>query len=210
MDELSPWLAVIGLGMLHGLSPTSGWTLAAGLGLQAGRPARAWRALLPLALGQVGSVAGVALAVGGGLAPDRALAQRVAGLVLVGMAVLRLFRGARPCALLRPRTGSAGLALWSGLMATAHGAGLMLVPALAPLCLTGDAARPLTVPGSLLLAAAALAAHLAAMLLTTGVLAAGLCRGAIRCPALAASPLPRHACTAALAASGAWLLAAGH
>jgi hypothetical protein len=209
MPELSPWLAVIGLGMLHGLSPTSGWTLAAGLGLQAGSAARAWRALLPLALGHVGAVAGVALAVGSGLALDRALAQRVAGLVLVGMAVQRVCRGARPCGLLRPRTGSTGLALWSGLMATAHGAGLMLVPALAPLCLTGDAARPITVPGSLLLAAAALAVHLAAMLLTTGILAAGICHGAARFTALAASPLPRHACSAALAASGAWLLA-GH
>jgi hypothetical protein len=209
MTELSPWLAVIGLGMLHGLSPTSGWTLAAGLGLQAGSTARAWRALLPLALGHVASVAGVALAVGSGLALDRALAQRTAGLVLVGMAVLRVFHGARPCALLRPRTGSTGLALWSGLMATAHGAGLMLVPTLAPLCLTGDAVRPLTMPGSLLLAAAALAAHLAAMLLTTGMLAAGVCHGASRFASLAASPLPRHACSAALAASGAWLLA-GH
>jgi hypothetical protein len=209
MTELSPWLAVIGLGMLHGLSPSSGWTLAAGLGLQAGSAARAWRALLPLALGHVGAVAGVALAVGSGLALDRALAQRVAGLVLVGMAVQRVCRGARPCGVLRPRTGSTGLALWSGLMATAHGAGLMLVPALAPLCLTGDAVRPITVPASLLLAAAALAVHLAAMLLTTGILAAGACHGAARFATLAASPLPRHACSAALAASGAWLLA-GH
>jgi hypothetical protein len=209
MPELSPWLAVIGLGMLHGLSPSSGWTLAAGLGLQAGSTARAWRALLPLALGHVGAVAGVALAVGSGLALDRTLAQRVAGLVLVGMAVLRVLHGARPCALLRPRTGPTGLALWSGLMATAHGAGLMLVPALAPLCLTGDATRPITVPASLLLAAAALAVHLAAMLLTTGILAAGACHGAARFATLAASPLPRHACSAALAASGAWLLA-GH
>jgi hypothetical protein len=209
MPELSPWLAVIGLGMLHGLSPTSGWTLAAGLGLRAGSTAHALRALLPLALGHVASVAGVALAVGSGLALDRALAQRVAGLVLVGMAVQRVCRGARPCGVLRPRTGSTGLALWSGLMATAHGAGLMLVPALAPLCLTGDAARPITVPASLLLAAAALAVHLAAMLLTTGILAAGACHGAARFATLAASPLPRHACSAALAASGAWLLA-GH
>ena len=208
MVELSPWLAVVGLGMLHGLSPTSGWTLAAGLALQAGSTAGAWRALLPLALGHVASVAGVALAVGSGLAPDRALAQRVAGLVLIGMAVLRLWRGARPCAPARPRRGSAALALWSGLMATAHGAGLMLVPALAPLCLSGGAARPLTAAGSLPLAAAALAVHLAALLLTTGVLAAGICRGAARFATLAASPLPRHACTAALAASGAWLLAA--
>jgi hypothetical protein len=211
MTELWPWLAVVGLGVLHGLSPASGWTLAAGLGLQAraGGAARAWQALLPLALGHAGSIAVVVLAVTGGLALDQSLAQRLAGAVLVGMALMRLRRGARPCAPLRSRAGPAGLALWSGLMTTAHGTGLMLVPALAPLCLSGDAARPFTASGSLLLAAAAVVAHLAAMLLTTGALAAAACRGAARYPALAAGPLPRHACTAALACTGA-LLIAGH
>lgn len=206
MTELWPWLAVIGLGVLHGLSPASGWTLAAGRGLQAGSTARAWRALLPIGLGHAGAIVVVGLAVSAGLALDRALAQRVAGTVLVGMALLRLRRGRWRCGPLLSRAAPAGLALWSALMATAHGAGLMLVPALAPLCLTGGAAQRFTASGSLLLAAA-VGVHLAAMLLTTGAVAAGLCRGAARCPALAAGPLPRHACTAALAVTGAWLLA---
>ena len=208
MDELLPWLAVMGWGLLHGLSPTSGWILAADQGLQAGSATLARRALLPLALGHVASVAALALAWGGGWAPDRALAQRLAGVVLVGMAVLRWRRGARQCMPGHPRLGRAGLAAWSGLMAAAHGTGLMLVPALAPLCLAGGAARAITTADSLLLAAATLVVHLGAMLLSAGALATGLCRGAVRCPALAAGAWPRRVCSLALAGCGLWLLGA--
>lgn len=64
------------------------------------------------------------------------------------------------------------------MMSTAHGAGLMLVPALIPLCM-GDApaAREITASGSLMLALAAVGVHTAAMLGVTGVIATGVCRG---------------------------------
>ena len=203
MGELLPWMGVVGLGVLHGLSPTSGWTLAAGRGLQAGGAAPAWRALGPIALGHLASIAAVAWAANVGLVLDRALAQPLAGVALLGTAALQLRRGAQPCLRWPTGTGGAGLAAWSALMAGAHGAGLALVPALAPMCLTGASGASAT-PGALLLAAAALAAHLGAMLLTAGALAAGVCRAARR-PALAASALPRHACTVALALCGLWL-----
>ena len=209
MDSLPAWFAVVGLGMLHGLSPTSGWPLAAGCGLHAGASARAWRALLPLALGQLGAVLAVALAAGNGWVPDRALAQRLAGAVLLGLALVRPARTAAPGTPPPRRFGSTGLAAWSGLMATAHGTGLMLVPALAPLCAAGGAPRPMGTANSLLLAAAALAAHLAAMLLTTGALAAAVCHGTVRCRGLAGSALSRRACSAAMALTGAWLLLGG-
>jgi hypothetical protein len=70
-----------------------------------------------------------------------------------------------------------GIALCSFLMASAQGAGLMLVPALVPLCAGGTPARELTAPGSLALALAAVGVHTAAMLLTAGLLATGACRG---------------------------------
>ena len=47
------------------------------------------------------------------------------------------------------RTGMAGLALWSFPMASAHGAGLMLVPVLIPLCLAAAPGGELTAGGSL-------------------------------------------------------------
>jgi hypothetical protein len=60
--------------------------------------------------------------------------------------------------------GHAGLALWSFMMSTAHGAGLMLVPALIPLCIGNAPAREITASGSLMLALAAIGVHIGAML----------------------------------------------
>lgn len=189
MANLWPWLAVAGAGALHGLNPASGWMLAAAVGLRSNDRAQALRALLPLALGHVASVACVAAAVVLGLSMDRVLLQTVAGVLLVGVAGLHLARrrarhmpgrarGASGHAGLAAHTGHAGLALWSFMMSTAHGAGLMLVPALVPLCM-GDAAaaRPAGASGSLLLALAAVSVHSAAMLVVTGLVALGLCRG---------------------------------
>ena len=204
MGELLPWMGVVGLGVLHGLSPSSGWTLAAGRGLQAGGATRAWRALGPIALGHLASIAAVAWAANAGLVLDRALAQALAGAVLLGTAALQWRGGAGLCRQWPAGTGNAGLTAWSALMASAHGAGLVLVPALAPLCLTGPSGTTIS-PDAVLPAAAALAAHLAAMLLTAGALAAGVCRAARRrSPARA---VPRQACSVALALGGLWLFA---
>ena len=63
------------------------------------------------------------------------------------------------------------------MMATAHGAGLMLVPALIPICMGDASARQITASSSLLLALAAVAVHSAAMLAVTGGVATGVCRG---------------------------------
>lgn len=76
------------------------------------------------------------------------------------------------------KAGNAGLALWSFMMSTAHGAGLMLVPALIPLCMSeAPAAREITASGSLALAFAAVAVHMVAMLAVTGAAAVGASRG---------------------------------
>lgn len=69
------------------------------------------------------------------------------------------------------QTGMAGLALWSFLMATSHGAGLMLVPALIPMCLGDSSARQLVSGGSFAVALAAIGVHTAAMLAVTGTIA---------------------------------------
>ena len=63
------------------------------------------------------------------------------------------------------------------MMSTAHGAGLMLVPALIPLCMGDAPAREITASGSLTLALAAVGVHTAAMLAVTGVIATGVCQG---------------------------------
>ncbi|HSW05019.1 hypothetical protein [Aquabacterium sp.] len=210
MADLWPWLAVAGLGALHGLSPATGWMFAAAWGVQAGGGAQVRRALLPIAAGHAASIVLVALAFAQGQALDRALVQGLAGALLVAAALLRLLRGAGPCARAsrppRRMTGHAGLLLWSFLMATAHGAGLMLVPALVPLCLADNPAREITASGSLVLAGAAVGLHTAAMLITIGVIATGVCRGVALHPRLLSGTASRQAWTAALAVTGGLLM----
>ena len=222
MADLWPWLAVAGLGALHGLSPANGWMFAAACGVRTGSSAQARRALLPIALGHAASVAVVAALVTQGLALDRLLFQSLAGALLVAAASYRLVRSAEPwtprcgdaprraqpsVARFHERAGHAGIALWSFLMASAHGAGLMLVPALVPLCVSDGPARQITAAGSLVLALAAVVVHTAAMLLTTGAIATGVCRGVAMQPRLLHGTLARQVWTLSLAATGLLLMA---
>jgi hypothetical protein len=207
METLWPWLAVAGLGALHGSSPANGWMFAAAWGVRAGDGAQVRRALLPIAIGHAASIAVVAGAFAQGMSMDRALVQGLAGALLVGAASYRLLRGAGQCTPISTQAGHTGIALWSFLMATAHGAGLMLVPALVPLCLADNPAREITTSGPMVLALAAVGVHTAAMLVTTGVIATGVCRGVAMHPRLSSGATPRQAWTAALAVTGVLLMA---
>lgn len=175
MSSLWPWLAVAGMGALHGLSPASGWIWAAAWGVRSGGRGQALRALAPIAVGHLASVALVAGAAvwGGGL--DRSWMQVLSGGLFVAAALVYL-SGRLPKATCAP-AGHAGLALWSFMMSTAHGAGLMLVPAFVPLCAGEASAADFTGSGPLALALAAMAIHTAAMLVTAGLVAAGVCWG---------------------------------
>ncbi len=206
MATLWPWLAVAGLGALHGLNPANGWMFAAAWGVRAGDEAQARRALLPIGVGHVASVALVACVFALGLSMDRALVQGLAGALLLGAASLRWLRGASDGASIGKSTSHAGLALWSFLMATAHGAGLMLVPALASMCMANSPAREITASGSMVLALAAVGVHTASMLVTTGAVATGVCRGVVMNPRLMNATAQRRAWTAALALTGVTLL----
>jgi hypothetical protein len=172
---LWPWLAVAGVGALHGLNPATGWMLAAAWGVRSGDRAQALRALMPIAVGHAASIALVAGAVAFGLSMDRAVVQVLAGGLFVAVAVLHLWRRTPRAA--RAPAGHAGLALWSFMMSTAHGAGLMLVPALIPLCMGDGAGRQIAASDSLMLAFAAVGVHTAAMVAVTGLIASGVCRG---------------------------------
>lgn len=82
----------------------------------------------------------------------------------------------------------------------------MLVPALLPLCMSDNPARAITASGSVILAVAAVGLHLAAMLVMTGAIASGVCRGVSRFPRLLSGSTPRHGWTAALAVGGGLLM----
>jgi hypothetical protein len=123
------------------------------------------------------NIASIALTAGAfaiGLSMDRVAMQVLAGGLLVFVAVHHFSGRAKR---VRMPAGKTGLALWSFIMSSAHGAGLMLVPALMPLCLGNGAAQKITASGSLMLAFAAVAVHAAAMIAVTGVVAMSICRG---------------------------------
>jgi hypothetical protein len=207
MANLWPWMAVAGLGALHGLSPANGWMFAAAWGVRARDEAQVRRALLPIAIGHAASIAVVACVFAQGMSMDRTLVQGLAGALLVGAASYRMLRGAGERNPMSAQAGHAGIALWSFLMATVHGAGLMLLPAHVSLCLADNPAREITASGSLLLALAAVGVHTAAMLVTTGVIATGICRGVAMHPRLLTGAALRQAWTAALAMTGVLLIA---
>jgi hypothetical protein len=177
MSGAWPWLAVAGLGALHGLNPASGWMLAAASGVRAGGVAQVRRALMPIAIGHVASIAVVAFAVTQGLWPDRAYVRAAVAVLLVVAALVR-WRCGGACMTIGALGGRAGMVLGSFLTSSVHGTGLMLVPALVPLCGSDMPAREIVATGSLVLAGTALALHLAAALTTTAILATGVC-GAI-------------------------------
>jgi hypothetical protein len=172
MTEAWPWLALAGLGAFHGLNPAMGWLFAVALGLHRQSRVAVLLALPPIALGHALSIATVAAAflAAGALVNERAV-QVAAGLLLIGWAVYHQLRGHKHRVRVGMTAGQAGLVLWSFLMATAHGAGLMILPALIPLCLKSSPAAELTASGSATIALAAVAVHMAAMLAVTGALA---------------------------------------
>ena len=121
-------LTVLLLGAGHGINPGMGWLFAVALGLQEGSGRAVWRALPPLAAGHAAAVA-LALVTAhllGRLVPVGYLQWLVAGM-LVSLGVFKLVRHSHP-RLRGMRVSSRQIAVWSLLMATAHGAGLMVVP----------------------------------------------------------------------------------
>jgi hypothetical protein len=126
-----PWLAVALLGAYHGVDPSMGWLFAVALGLQERSRAKVIESLFPIALGHLVSVGLVVALVAwaeGIVASQWLRPAGAAVLILFG-----IFRFVKPRAHPRwvaMRVTMPELALWSFLMASAHGAGLMLFPIL--------------------------------------------------------------------------------
>lgn len=167
--------AVATLGVWHGINPGMGWLFAVALGLQQGRARAVWRALPPLALGH-------AIAVSAALAAALMLeaVMSVTVVKFVVAATLLAFGIAKLVRSRHPRyggmiVGMKDLTVWSALMATAHGAGLMLVPfAMGGMSTNDHAAHLMTMgvsPGLLSPAVAAAMLHTAAYLVTTALIA---------------------------------------
>jgi hypothetical protein len=175
-SELWPWVALAGLGLFHGVNPAMGWLFAVALGLHRHSQRIVLLSLIPIALGHAAAVAVVlSIALVLGFVFDTTTLLRLAAVVLIGWAAWHAAYGHRARVRVGMQASLAGLALWSFLMASAHGAGLMLIPVLMPLCLAAAPAQELTA-GSLPIAAAALGVHTIAMLATIAAISVAVYR----------------------------------
>lgn len=167
VTDVWPWLVFAGLGAFHGLNPGMGWLFAVALGLHRGDRRIVWLSAIPIALGHalsVGAVAGAFIWVG--LVIDANAVRIGSGLLLIGWAAYHWRYGHRHRVRFGMQAGMIALAAWSFLMATAHGAGLMLWPALMPLCVaSGPGLNPL--PAALM----GIGLHTLAMLSVTTLVA---------------------------------------
>jgi hypothetical protein len=170
MTELWAWLALAGLGAFHGLNPAMGWLFAVALGLHQQNRQVVWLSVIPIAIGHALSVVLLAAAFfWAGLIVDARIVRIGAGLVLIGWALYHWRFGHRHRVRFGMQTGLLGLGVWSFLMATAHGAGLMLWPVLMPLCIA--AASEPDGAGPLAMALIGIGVHTLAMLATTTAMA---------------------------------------
>jgi hypothetical protein len=130
MNHVWPWAVLALLGAYHGLNPAMGWLFALALGLQEKRRSAVVCALLPIALGHAAAIAIaiLILRIVASFFPLHTLKWPVAA-VIFALGAYRLFRASHPRGS-GMRVGGRHLFLWSFLMASAHGAGLMLFPVL--------------------------------------------------------------------------------
>jgi hypothetical protein len=128
VSEFWPWLTLFGLGIFHGINPAMGWLFAVALGLQEQKRAAVLCALPPIALGHALSIgiiiAAVLLA---RISVPHSTLKIAASAILFAFGLYRLVRSRHPN-WVGMRVGFGDLTLWSFIMASAHGAGLMLVP----------------------------------------------------------------------------------
>lgn len=185
MNPAWRWAILALLGAYHGLNPAMGWLFALALGLQEKSRRAVMAALLPIAFGHAAAIALAILTLSfvQRRFPPHALKWPVAGIIFV-LGVYRLFRASHPRGA-GMRVGGRELLGWSFLMASAHGAGLMLMPILlATPTASGDHAIPHAIqhgmagsmtgvgaPLSMSVVVLATLVHTAAMLIVAGILA---------------------------------------
>jgi len=126
------WEAMVLIGAYHGINPGMGWLFAVALGMQQGSARGVWRALPPIALGHAAAVALILLTalLAGLVVPLDGLKAAVA-LILIALGLRKLWRHRHP-RFGGMQVGLRDLVVWSFLMATAHGAGLMVLPFVTP------------------------------------------------------------------------------
>ncbi len=161
---------MIGFGAYHGLNPAMGWLFALSLGLQQKNGRVIWISLFPIAAGHAASVVLVALIVLAGIRFISITAlQILTAVVLLTFGIYKLFNYYRHPRWVGMQVGIRDLFVWSFLMATAHGAGLMVAPSLLGIAEEYCAPEVDAHPGTGLLLAVSL--HTIAMFAVMGAVA---------------------------------------
>ena len=175
MTADAAWLTLAGLGVYHGVNPAMGWLFAVSRGMQERSRRAVLRSLVPIAIGHEASIALVALLVLGLSTTTDPKALRIgaaAALVAFG-----IFRFVKPRAHFRwtsMRVSDRELGMWSFLMSTAHGAGLMVAPVILGLRASqsgGHDDMAMLAGGRLDITAVGLAVHVGAMVAVMGAIA---------------------------------------
>ena len=176
MSHSAEWLTLALLGAYHGLNPAMGWLFAVSQGLQQGDRRAVTRSFLPIAAGHEASVVVVAaLVLGLGVIADPGVLHVAAAAVLIGFGVFRFLRPRWHPRWTTMRVNRRELTLWSFLMSSAHGAGLMVAPVLIGGATAGAAAEghDLAMAGEapVLAVAVGVALHLLAMVAVMAAIA---------------------------------------
>jgi hypothetical protein len=164
-----PWLALVLLGVYHGINPAMGWLFAVALGLQRRSRNAVLGALVPIAIGHEASIAVVVALIAA--TQVLAISDLVRPVGAVALILFGLWKLRKP--LSHPRwvgmqVSQRDLVVWSFLMSSAHGAGLMLFPIILGLPSVAHPEDPIPTGVQDL---AAVFLHTAAMLITMGAIA---------------------------------------
>jgi hypothetical protein len=168
------WLTLAGLGVYHGVNPAMGWLFAVSRGMQERSRRAVLRSLVPIAIGHEASIALVALLVLGLSTTTDPQELRIGA--AIALVAFGIFRFVKPRAHFRwtsMRVSDRELGMWSFLMSTAHGAGLMIAPVILGLQASSNSHDDMAMlsGGAIDIAAVGIAVHVLAMVAVMGTIA---------------------------------------
>jgi hypothetical protein len=173
MTTDAAWLTLAGLGVYHGVNPAMGWLFAVSRGMQEKSRRAVLRSLVPIAIGHEASIALVALLVIVLSTTTDPMALRAGA--AVALIAFGIFRFVKPRAHFRwtsMRVSDRELGVWSFLMSTAHGAGLMVAPVILGLQASRHSHDDMAMlSGPIDVTAVGVAVHVLAMVAVMGTIA---------------------------------------
>ena len=174
MTSDAAWLTLAGLGVYHGVNPAMGWLFAVSRGMQERSRRAVLRSLVPIAIGHEASIALVAaLVIGLSTTTDPQELRIGAAVALVAFGIFRFVKPRAHFRWTSMRVSDRELGMWSFLMSTAHGAGLMVAPVILGLQASSHSHDDMAMlsGGPIDIAAVGIAVHVLAMVVVMGAIA---------------------------------------